>query len=322
MPNISVIVPVYKVESYLRRCIDSILNQTYTDFELILVDDGSPDNCGAICDEYAHRDNRVVVIHQKNSGVSAARNAGLDISKGDYLSFVDSDDYIYPQYLDKLYSHLVVQEADISICKTIHFSNEIPEKQESASVGNIYDRIEVCSMLCDYRKAIGIVEPWGKLYKKKFFDNVRFPVGRIHEDQFVAHKIMYASEKTVIIEDQLYGYFHNPDGITKHFSIKRYDNALALKEAGEFYLKNGEQELAEKADKLKQLVIAFYTVSAVKNRVYRDVPKEYRMGILAACREIRRQMGYDYYEWYMAGQAPLLTKILAKIRSLFRISST
>ena len=167
MPTISVIVPVYKVEKNIHRCVDSILGQTYADFELILVDDGSPDNCGAICDEYAAKDSRVVVIHQKNGGLSSARNAGIDIATGAYISFVDSDDYIYPNYLERLYEVLVEFDADISVCKMIEFSNDIPQLRESNSVPKAYHNIEICNMLCDYRKAIGIVEACGKLYKKK-----------------------------------------------------------------------------------------------------------------------------------------------------------
>lgn len=318
MPTISVIVPVYKVEKYIHRCVDSILGQTYADFELILVDDGSPDNCGAICDEYAAKDSRVVVIHQKNGGLSSARNAGIDIATGAYISFVDSDDYIYPNYLERLYEVLVEFDADISVCKMIEFSNDIPQLRESNSVPKAYHNIEICNMLCDYRKAIGIVEACGKLYKKKLFEYIRFPVGRLHEDQFVSHRIMYAAEKTAITEAQLYGYFYNPVGITKQFSVKRYDNVIALKEARKFYLDNSERELADKAEKLMRVVISFYAIAARRNGVYGDVPQEYKMGAASAFREIRQQLGYDYYEWYLFQQAPFLAKIQAKFRTVYK----
>ena len=114
MPELSIIVPVYKVEPYLRRCIDSILAQTFRDFELILIDDGSPDNCGAICDEYAAKDSRIIVIHQKNQGVSAARNAGLDIAKGTYLGFVDSDDWIEPEMYETMIATAKEKQVDVS----------------------------------------------------------------------------------------------------------------------------------------------------------------------------------------------------------------
>ena len=118
-PKISIIVPVYKVEPYIHKCIDSILNQTFKEFELILVDDGSPDNCGNICDEYAKKDNRVRVIHKENGGISSARNIGLDVSNGEYIGFVDSDDYIKLDMYERLYNSCKVNNADISIIGTI-----------------------------------------------------------------------------------------------------------------------------------------------------------------------------------------------------------
>ena len=128
MPTISVIVPVYKVEKYIHRCVDSILEQTYADFELILVDDGSPDNCGAICDEYATQDSRVVVIHQENGGLSAARNAGIDWaftnSDSQWISFVDSDDWVHPEYLERLLDVAVSRSADMTFCMLTAFSED------------------------------------------------------------------------------------------------------------------------------------------------------------------------------------------------------
>ena len=113
---ISIIVPVYKVEKYLDRCIESVLAQTYTDFELILVDDGSPDNCPAMCDAWAEKDSRIRVIHKPNGGLSSARNAGLDIMKGEYVTFIDSDDTVLPNYLERLLTALTVNSADVSVC--------------------------------------------------------------------------------------------------------------------------------------------------------------------------------------------------------------
>ena len=261
------------------------------------------------------------VIHQQNGGLSAARNAGLNGAKGQYIAFVDSDDYIYPVFLERLYQAIKKNSADIGICKMISFSNEIPVLKEPAAPPCSFSNTEMCYMLCDYRKAIGIVEACGKLYKREFFDNVQFPIGRVHEDQFVAHKIMYAAKKTVIIDELLYGYFYNPNGITKTFSVKRYDNALALEEAQRFYLENDERELAQKAQELRKLMIAFYTISAKEHKVYHHVPIKYRMWIGLAWREIRLRMGYDWYEWHLAQKAPMIAKIQAKIRRLFRNTS-
>ena len=139
MPTISVIVPVYKVEKYIHRCVDSILNQTFSDFELILVDDGSPDNCGAICDEYAAKDSRVVVIHQENGGLSAARNAGIDWafanSDSQWLSFIDSDDWVHPEYLQKLLDTAVNNSAEVAFCTLTAFTEDEHGYQEVPFLG-------------------------------------------------------------------------------------------------------------------------------------------------------------------------------------------
>ena len=132
MPIISVIVPVYKVEPYLARCVDSILAQTYTDFELILVDDCSPDNCGAMCDAYAEQDKRIRVIHKKNGGLSDARNVGIEFAKGDYITFIDSDDLVHPQTFELLMQSLKKSEAEISMCGFQRFTDAIPCSHISA----------------------------------------------------------------------------------------------------------------------------------------------------------------------------------------------
>ena len=120
---VSIIIPVYKVEKYLPNCIESILRQTFKDFELILVDDGSPDNCGEICEEYAQKDSRIKVVHQPNGGLSAARNSGIDIAKGDYLTFIDSDDFVFPHYLEILVKLCQENDADMSVCSSVRCSS-------------------------------------------------------------------------------------------------------------------------------------------------------------------------------------------------------
>ena len=212
MANISIIVPVYKVERYLGRCIDSILSQTYTDFELLLIDDGSPDKCGEICDKYAELDKRVHVIHQVNGGLSAARNTGivwaLNNSISAWLTFVDSDDWIHPQYLECLLYAVVNTNTHISYCL---FSKETsynpPNKIESfdaivASPEDIWCR--------DYANA---TVAWGKLYDKKMFINVRYPEGIIHEDEFITYKLLFSYETISQIMLPLYYYYQNTNGI-------------------------------------------------------------------------------------------------------------
>ena len=193
MAAICVIVPVYKVEPYLHRCVDSILNQTFTNFELILVDDGSPDNCGVICDEYAAKDSRVHVIHQKNGGLSAARNAGIDWafahSDSTWLTFVDSDDWIHPQMLEILYHTAVDNHVKVSICSFAITHGEKPEVLPDEYKVSIYTPV-------DFYNSVAC----GKLYYKNCFQSIRYPVGRIHEDEFTTYRILFQQEKIAVTE--------------------------------------------------------------------------------------------------------------------------
>lgn len=192
MAVISIVVPVYNTEVYLRRCVDSILDQSFTDFELLLVDDGSTDGSSSICDEYAAKDSRVSVIHQCNAGVSAARNAGLAYafseSETQYLTFIDSDDFVAPTYLYTLYQALLDNNADISVCgEYTHGGQKCVFDGQRNFDGIIrLDATEACRMI--YTGGAGhapFVTVWGKLYKKELFRDIRFPVGKIHEDQAV-----------------------------------------------------------------------------------------------------------------------------------------
>ena len=162
MSLISIIIPVYKVEKYIHRCVDSILAQTFTDFELILVDDGSPDNCGKICDEYAEKDSRIVVIHQENGGLSAARNAGLDWvfehSDSQWISFVDSDDYVYPHYLEKLYQAVVENNTNISMCNFVNFSDSVPECSLNEKESRIISGLEACNKIYNNDNIIFVLQ--------------------------------------------------------------------------------------------------------------------------------------------------------------------
>lgn len=200
MPKISIIVPVYKVEQYLDRCVESILAQTFTDFELILVDDGSPDNCPKMCDEWAKKDCRIVVIHKPNEGVSIARNAALDIAKGEYIAFCDSDDYLGSNYLKNMYDAMLSSNADMVVSKyTMVYENGDVEKNQKHITGltvidNLEDRIKY---LCTYTVQHGW-EVWLRLFKKNIVDThqIRFPTtcGNYAEDMgFVLAFNLYAN---------------------------------------------------------------------------------------------------------------------------------
>lgn len=204
---ISVIVPVYRVEKYLPACIDSILNQTFTDFELILVDDGSPDRCPAICDEAAERDARVRVIHQANAGLSAARNAGIEAAHGAWLSFVDSDDYIAPHFCEKLYQTAQRTNADCVMC-SVQNVDESGKLIDSALM-RVADEVKTGQ---EVLRKIGrddvtpYLTAWNKLYRRKLFNTLRYPAGRQNEDVFVFAELFCQVQRAVCVAEPLYFY--------------------------------------------------------------------------------------------------------------------
>lgn len=213
MPLISIIVPVYKVERYLDKCVKSILSQTFTDFELILVDDGSPDQCGKMCDEYAKMDDRVKVIHKENGGISDARNAGIDIACGDFISFVDSDDYISRDMYEILYNLIKTYNADISMCNYYRISEDGKIQQ-----GKVRDMVQC------FNKETALKElllerifgnhVWGRLYKKELFSNIRFPKGVNYEDIGITFLLFAKCNNIVYSNKKKYFYVTREGNIT------------------------------------------------------------------------------------------------------------
>lgn len=246
MPAISVIVPVYKVEKYIHRCVDSILAQTYTDFELILVDDGSPDSCGAICDEYAQKDSRVVVIHQENGGLSAARNAGIDWafanSDSEWLTFIDSDDWIHPQMLEKLLDAALQHHTTVSMCGYSETSGILHWE----TIGNTPAQLWSADKLL-MQHLVNATIAWGKLYSKACFEQIRYPLGKLHEDEFVTYRILFAQKAAAFLPVAMYAYFVNPHGITKSsWNPRRLDALEAKEEQIMFYHEHGCSALEER----------------------------------------------------------------------------
>lgn len=296
---ISVIVPVYNVEKYLSRCVESILVQTFKNFELILVNDGSKDNCAEIMKKYEMIDARIKTIYQDNQGLSSARNAGIDIAEGEYLTFVDSDDYIYPDYLEKLVDAIERNHADISICGNVRFSSVVnPEPTYNFYGEKIITKIQACKYIYDTaRGRANYVVAWGKLYKKELFANERYPVGKLHEDQFITYKLMYISEKIVEIGACLYGYYDNSLGIMNSpFTMKRYDGVEAFEEAEAFFKQKQQYDIANKIHDEKIFLIAQNSIKARKAGIYHLIPKEYRMSFFVTKRKLKEIGGIDWYE--------------------------
>lgn len=238
---ISVIIPVYKVEKYLCRCVDSVLEQTYTNMEIILVDDGSPDNCPVMCDEYARQDSRVKVIHQENAGLSGARNAGIDMAQGQWLAFVDSDDYLAADFLERLYQACVDTGSSLSVCRWEYVRGEtIPEHGTGET--RVYTGREMLANLYVPDGAYFVVA-WNKLYRKELFEDIRYPLGRIHEDEATTYRIYDKVRKAAYVDRSLYGYFVTPVSITRGFNPKRMDWVTAVAERLDFFEQKGYTEL-------------------------------------------------------------------------------
>jgi len=244
-PLISIIVPVYGVEEYLNRCVDSIVKQTYDNLEIILVDDGSPDNCPKMCDEWAEKDKRIKVIHKENGGLSSARNTGLDIATGLKICFVDSDDVINRRFVSTLLEASIEYNCSIVQCDSQRFSSEeeILEENENTVVSAIHSKDVINNM--STRDIIAC----NKMYDAKLFKNVKFPFGKIHEDLAITYKIFAQVETIVSIDAKLYAYYVNAKSITRSkIKTSKMDLLDIYLEQYEFFKSNEEYKIAcEKA---------------------------------------------------------------------------
>lgn len=223
-PLISVIVPVYKVEPYLEKCVRSIQNQTYRNLEIILVDDGSPDRCGEICDELAKEDKRIRIVHRENGGQSAARNSGLSIATGEYVGFVDSDDYIDEDMFDCLYSAMIKAGADLAMCNgRIVFPETLLKSNESVALG----RVEIFTCNKAYDKIIPVLNNavWNKLFRRKLLSGLLFPEGHIHGEDFIFLLNYLEKVKSLaVVSADKYNYLQRSGSITgSGFSDKKLD---------------------------------------------------------------------------------------------------
>ena len=207
---ISVIVPVYKVEPYLRKCVDSILNQTYSNLEVILVDDGSPDNCGAICDEYAAKDSRVKVIHKENGGLSDARNAGLDAMRGEYVAFVDSDDWIDANMFNSLMYNLKSFGSDVSVAGVfveVEVNGIITESTKHTYAEKSFFESNERAI---QRYLTGAWSAWGKVFNSNLFSNLRFPINELNEDEAIVLNLYSQCKRICYSNETFYHYMQRP----------------------------------------------------------------------------------------------------------------
>lgn len=242
MEQISIIVPIYKVEAFLDRCVSSLVNQTYRNLEIILVDDGSPDRCGEICDMWAEKDNRIKVIHKDNGGLSDARNAGIDIAHGEYIAFVDSDDWVSKFYIEQMYQVMQREDCDIVECEIIRTAGKEKISDRNTSEYFCYTVSGALEQLI--KDGVFHQYVWNKLYRKQIVEGIQFVKGKTNEDEFWTYQIFGRAKKIVKLDRALYYYYQRPDSIMgKGYSIKRLD-ALEAKQQRQQYIDRYFPELS------------------------------------------------------------------------------
>lgn len=315
---ISIIIPVYNVSKYLDKCLQSVVTQTYSNIQIILVNDGSTDNSGEICDKWKKEDNRIEVIHKKNGGLSSARNIGIEKAQGKYLMFVDSDDIVSDNLCELLHNLLLENDADLAICNTYHIfdsDNFMFQRDNKIEMVYCFDKNEaICNL---WYQNIFLPSAWGKLYKKELFKQIRFTEGIIFEDIDIMHEIFYLCNKIVYTDVKAYGYVHHENSITtKKYNQK--DNVIL--DICEKIMKFA----VNKNTKIQQAAQSYYVTGAL--RVYLNAPDtdEYQEVIYKAKnilnlygkkvlkdKNIRKKNRYALYLYFYL--RPLLKPIYQKI---------
>lgn len=291
-PLISVIIPVYNVEKYLHRCLDSVIAQTYQNLEIICVDDGSVDESGKICDQYAVRDARIKVIHQENQGLSAARNRGLDAAEGEYIAFVDSDDYILEDMYKKMLDKLLNYNVDLCVCQwQYEFSDGRQVVKRKNIDPTIYGRkasLEFARFLYmgNYENGV-VVAAWNKLYRRALLDKIRFE-GRIHEDEAFCGRIMAKNISVYVMEEQFYVYAQNGDSLTnKPFSANKFFFLDVLAERRELF--KSDAFIRQETELLYCNMYIEYCLRARKDGVAVSHPERYRQIFRKMFSSLRRE---------------------------------
>ncbi|MBR1533837.1 MAG: glycosyltransferase family 2 protein [Ruminococcus sp.] len=273
---ISVIIPVYNAGPYIARCLDSVLAQTFPCFEVILVDDGSTDNSGEICDEYALKDNRIKVIHQPNGGQSAARNVAIDAAVQNdeckWIAFVDSDDKIHPRYLELLYHAAVDNDCSVSGCNymKVYQDTDFPQIKKEPQM------ITAEAFYCD--RTVSAISPWSKLIRKELFNGVRYPDLRYHEDEFVSYRLIFPTEKIAYIDEPLYMNFATPDSITRSpWHPDRMVKLDAIKQQAAYLKANGQRRAYRRAITYYESSVKTFIASAEKWKAHEDAKRLKKM---------------------------------------------
>ena len=284
MDKISIIVPIYNVEKYLEQCIESIINQDYKNLEIILVDDGSPDRCANIIDEYAKKDNRIKAFHKENGGLSDARNYGLDRATGEYICFVDSDDFVEKDFISSMYNNIKKYNVDIAACNSYDYYNKNKIKVSNyMNVEKLYNKDEANKYL--YIIGYYNVGVWNKMYIRRLWNKLRFPVGKKSEDIYVMYEIINNSNGLYYSAVPKYYYRQREGSITNSNNIN-YDVIQASKKALQFYKENDIEEVMPYA--MQYLVFAYIGIynAILCRKKDKKKMKEIRREVLALKKEI------------------------------------
>ena len=262
---ISVIIPVYKVEKYLEKCIESIIKQTYTNLQIILVDDGSPDNCGKICDEYAKKDSRIEVIHKINGGLSDARNVGINRANGRYIGFVDSDDYIKEDMYEKLINLIKEYNADVSICNLYDVIDGKEYVRNKDNGIHEYSRIDILKEILLDKNIQSYA--WNKLYKKELFDEIKYPIGKKYEDIGTTFYLFEKCNKIVVTSEPEYYYLKRADSLVNNVTESTILDYTEIIIQRYLYIKQNIEELRKYNNYYltKTLITANNDIKTLKN---------------------------------------------------------
>ena len=319
---ISVIIPIYNVETLLDRCIKSVVEQTYSNLEIILVDDGSSDNCYYICNQWAKKDSRIKIIHKLNGGLSDARNVGLDASKGELIGFVDADDWIAPEMFERLYNFIINNNVDIAACNVeMIWENKCQSVTMFTQQKNyVLDKVEAQKALLNESYLKHPV--WNKLYKKSIIKDIKFPVGKYHEDVFWSYRVIANANYVGIIDYTGYYYWQRKDSIMgEKYSIKRLD-AIEAKFERQQYINDNFPQLFNYALDDLYFTCLYHGQLAIKNLNKKDKQKvlEYIKNVILKYpfKNINfKHIKITHYFWMLMSN--ICFEFTCEIRNFFKI---
>lgn len=315
---ISIIVPIYNMEQYLDRCIQSIIGQTYSNLEILLINDGSTDHSASICTNYVIQDSRIRLLNQSNMGLSAARNRGIHEAKGEYFMFVDSDDFIHPQMVEILFNTIIRYSSTIAVCDFQKFNENNMPDISLLKLGVLshdimqYTGKEALSLLFKMNKEyITFTVSWNKIYHRSIFEGLDYPEGKIHEDEFLAYQLLYRAETITYIKQELYYYFQREDSIMgQGFSEKTFYRTLAYKERAEFCIAN---QIYVRDAILSYLweYQSYINQFREKYAMRKDEIEQYNRNFISECKLYRKYLSLEeYMKTRIKNEYPFIVKII------------